>query len=204
MTTRKIKKIAILGSGVMGSRLACHFANAGVKTYLLDIITPNLSEVELTNPAARNKLVNQALEAALKSNPSPIYDKELARLITTGNFEDNMDWLKEADWILEAVVENLDIKRQLFEKVELNRKSGTLVSSNTSGIPISWMAKGRSDDFRAHFCGTHFFNPPRYLRLLEIIPTKETNPEVVDFFMNYGSLFLGKTTVKCKIVFFLF
>ncbi len=198
MTTRKIKKIAILGSGVMGSRLACHFANAGVKTYLLDIITPNLSEVELTNPAARNKLVNQALEAALKSNPSPIYDKELAGLITTGNFEDNMDWLKEADWILEAVVENLDIKRQLFEKVELFRKPGTLVSSNTSGIPISWMAKGRSDDFRAHFCGTHFFNPPRYLRLLEIIPAKETNSEVVDFLMNYGSLYLGKTTVKCK------
>lgn len=198
MTARKIKKIAILGSGVMGSRLACHFANAGVKTFLLDIVTPNLSEAELTNPAARNKLVNQALEAALKSNPSPIYDKDLARLITTGNFEDNMEWLKEADWILEAVVENLDIKRQLFEKVELYRKPGTLVSSNTSGIPISWMAKGRSDDFRAHFCGTHFFNPPRYLRLLEIIPTKETHPEVVDFLMNYGSLYLGKTTVKCK------
>ncbi len=198
MTARKIKKIAILGSGVMGSRLACHFANIGVKTYLLDIVTPDLLESELVNPAARNKLVNQALEAALKSNPAPIYDKELARLITTGNFEDNMEWLKEADWILEAVVENLDIKRQLFEKVELFRKPGTLVSSNTSGIPISWMAKGRSDDFRAHFCGTHFFNPPRYLRLLEIIPTIETNPEVVDFLMNYGSLHLGKTTVKCK------
>lgn len=127
----------------MGSRLACHFANAGVKP-LLDIVTPNLSEAELTNPAARNKLVNQALEAALKSNPSPIYDKDLARLITTGNFEDNMEWLKEADWILEAVVENLDIKRQLFEKVELYRKPGTLVSSNTSGIPISWMAKAEA------------------------------------------------------------
>lgn len=198
MTTRKIKKIAILGSGVMGSRLACHFANAGVKTYLLDIVTPNLTEAELLNTASKNRLVNQALETAIKSNPSPIYDKSLTRLITTGNFDDNMVWLKEVDWILEAVVENLDIKRQLYEKVEQFRTPGTIVSSNTSGIPISWMAKGRSDDFRAHFCGAHFFNPPRYLRLLEIIPTKETNPEVVDFLMNYGSLFLGKTTVKCK------
>jgi len=198
VTTRKIKKIAILGSGVMGSRLACHFANAGVKTYLLDIVTPNLTEAELLNTASKNRLVNQALETAIKSNPSPIYDKSLTRLITTGNFDDNMVWLKEVDWILEAVVENLDIKRQLYEKVEQFRTPGTIVSSNTSGIPISWMAKGRSDDFRAHFCGAHFFNPPRYLRLLEIIPTKETNPEVVDFLMNYGSLFLGKTTVKCK------
>jgi 3-hydroxyacyl-CoA dehydrogenase len=198
MSIRKIKKIAILGSGVMGSRLACHFANAGVKTYLLDIVTPHLSEAEMSQPSFRNKLVNQALETALKSNPSPIYDKSLARLITTGNFEDNMEWLKEVDWILEAVVENLDIKRQLFEKVELFRKPGTIVSSNTSGIPISWMAKGRSDDFRTHFCGTHFFNPPRYLRLLEIIPTKETNQEMLDFLMDYGNVHLGKTTVKCK------
>ena len=118
MSTRKIKKVAILGSGVMGSRLACHFANAGVKTYLLDILTPNLSEDELANPAARNKLVNKALEAALKSNPSPIYDKDLAKLITTGNFEDNLSWIKDVDWTVEAVVENLEIKQQLFEKVE--------------------------------------------------------------------------------------
>ena len=198
MTTRRIKKIAVLGSGVMGSRLACHFANAGIQTYLLDIVTPNLSETEQTLPASRNALVNKALDAALKSNPSPVFDKDVAKKIKTGNFDDNLEWVKDADWIIEAVVENLDIKRQLFEKVEAFRKPGTLISSNTSGIPISWMAKGRSDDFRAHFCGTHFFNPPRYLRLLEIIPTAETSAEVIDFLMNFGSLKLGKTTVKCK------
>lgn len=198
MTTRRIKKIAVLGSGVMGSRLACHFANAGIQTYLLDIVTPNLSETEQNVPASRNALVNKALDAALKSNPSPVFDKDVAKKIKTGNFEDNLEWIKDADWIIEAVVENLDIKRQLFEKVEVFRKPGTLISSNTSGIPISWMAKGRSDDFRAHFCGTHFFNPPRYLRLLEIIPTTETSAEVIDFLMNFGSLKLGKTTVKCK------
>jgi 3-hydroxyacyl-CoA dehydrogenase len=198
VTTRRIKKIAVLGSGVMGSRLACHFANAGIQTYLLDIVTPNLSETEQTLPASRNALVNKALDAALKSNPSPVFDKDVAKKIKTGNFDDNLEWVKDADWIIEAVVENLDIKRQLFEKVEAFRKPGTLISSNTSGIPISWMAKGRSDDFRAHFCGTHFFNPPRYLRLLEIIPTAETSAEVIDFLMNFGSLKLGKTTVKCK------
>jgi len=198
VTARKIKKVAILGSGVMGSRLACHFANAGVKTYLLDIVTPNLSEAEQNSPLARNRLVNTALETAIKSNPSPVFDKNVVKLITTGNFDDNLFWLKEVDWIIEAVVENLEIKRSLYEKVELHRIPGTLVSSNTSGIPIEWMAKGRSDDFRAHFCGTHFFNPPRYLRLLEIIPTEETKPEIVDFLMHYGSLNLGKATVKCK------
>ena len=198
MTTRRIKKIAVLGSGVMGSRLACHFANAGIQTYLLDIVTPNLSETDQNLPASRHALVNKALDAALKSNPSPVFDKDVAKKIKTGNFDDNLEWVKDADWIIEAVVENLDIKRQLFEKVEVFRKPGTLISSNTSGIPISWMAKGRSDDFRAHFCGTHFFNPPRYLRLLEIIPTVETSAEVIDFLMNFGSLKLGKTTVKCK------
>ena len=198
MTTRKIKKVAILGSGVMGSRLACHFANIGVKTYLLDIVTPNLPEDQQQIAAARNGLVNKALETAIKSNPSPVYHKDVVKLITTGNFDDNLKWISEVDWILEAVVENLEIKQSLYEKVEQFRKPGTLVTSNTSGIPISWMAKGRSDDFRKHFCGSHFFNPPRYLRLLEIIPTAETSPEVVDFLMQYGSLHLGKTTVKCK------
>lgn len=195
---RIIRKVAILGSGVMGSRLACHFANAGVSTLLLDIVTPNLAENELNQPAARNRLVNSALETALKSNPSPIYKTEFSKKIKTGNFDDNLSLLSEVDWIIEAVVENLEIKRSLFEKVELHRKKETLISSNTSGIPIALMAKGRSEDFKAHFCGTHFFNPPRYLRLLEIIPTAETKPEIVDFLMDYGSLFLGKTTVKCK------
>ncbi len=195
---RKIKTVAVLGSGVMGSRIAMHYANIGLKVFLLDIVTPNLSEADAKKPAMRNKLVNDALAFALKSNPSPIYDKNFAGRVTTGNFDDNLSWVKNADWIIEVVVERLDIKQQVFEKVEKFRKPGTLITSNTSGIPIHLMAEGRSDDFRAHFCGTHFFNPPRYLRLLEIIPTNETHPEVVEFLMHYGDLYLGKQTVLCK------
>lgn len=195
---RKIKTVAVLGSGVMGSRIAMHYANIGLNVYLLDIVTPNLSEADAKKPAMRNKLVNDALAFALKSNPSPIYDKSFVGRVTTGNFDDNLSLVKNADWIIEVVVERLDIKQQVFEKVEKYRKPGTLITSNTSGIPIHLMAEGRSDDFRAHFCGTHFFNPPRYLRLLEIIPTKETHPEVIDFLMHYGDLFLGKQTVLCK------
>src|SRR5580698_2541666 len=196
--SRKIKTVAVLGSGVMGSRIALHFANIGLKVFLLDIVTPKLSEDDAKKPAMRNKMVNDALAFALKSNPSPVYDKTFASRITTGNFDDNLSWIKNADWVIEVVVENLAIKQSLFEKVEQFRKPGTLITSNTSGIPIHLMSEGRSDDFRAHFCGTHFFNPPRYLRLLEIIPTKETNPEVTDFLLHYGDLHLGKQTVQCK------
>ena len=195
---RKIKTVAVLGSGVMGSRIALHYANIGLKVFLLDIVTPKLSEEEAKKPALRNKLVNDALAFAIKSNPNPSYDKAFASRITTGNFDDNLSWIKNADWIIEVVVERLDIKQQVFEKVEKYRKPGTLITSNTSGIPIHLMAEGRSDDFRAHFCGTHYFNPPRYLRLLEIIPTAETDKEVIDFLMHYGDLFLGKQTVLCK------
>src|SRR5580693_6232961 len=202
---RKIKTVAVLDSGVMGSRIALHFANIGLKVFLLDIVTPKLSEEDANlpagrqgNPALRNKMVNDALAFALKNNPSPVYDKAFAARITTGNFDDNLSWIKNADWVIEVVVENLAIKQGLFEKVEQFRKPGTLITSNTSGIPIHLMSEGRSDDFRAHFCGTHYFNPPRYLRLLEVIPTKETNPEVVDFLLSYGALYLGKQTVLCK------
>lgn len=195
---RKIKTVAVLGSGVMGSRIALHYANIGLKVFLLDIVTPKLSEEEAKKPALRNKLVNDALAFAIKSNPNPSYDKAFASRITTGNFDDNLSWIKNADWIIEVVVERLDIKQLVFEKVEKYRKPGTLITSNTSGIPIHLMAEGRSDDFRAHFCGTHYFNPPRYLRLLEIIPTAETDKEVIDFLMHYGDLFLGKQTVLCK------
>src|SRR5688572_22316872 len=187
---RKIKTVAVLGSGVMGSRIALHYANIGLKVFLLDIVTPKLSEEESKKPALRNKLVNDALAFAIKSNPNPSYDKAFASRITTGNFDDNLSWIKNADWIIEVVIERLDIKQQIFEKVEKYRKTGTLITSNTSGIPIHLMAEGRSDDFRAHFCGTHYFNPPRYLRLLEIIPTAETDKEVIDFLMHYGDLFL--------------
>jgi len=191
-----IKKVAILGSGLMGSRIACHFAGIGVQVLLLDMVSPDAKPGD--SKAERNKLVNAALQTAIKSNPSPVYTADVPKRITTGNFEDDLSAIGTCDWIIEAIVEKLPIKQQLFEKVEQFRKPGTLVSTNTSGIPIQLIAKGRSADFQQHFCGTHFFNPPRYLRLLEIIPTPKTEKWVVDFLMQYGDLFLGKTTVLCK------
>ncbi|SDW83135.1 3-hydroxyacyl-CoA dehydrogenase [Hydrobacter penzbergensis] len=193
---RSIKKVAVLGSGVMGSRIACHFAGIGVQVLLLDMLAKGAETS--TKPAERNKLVNDALQAAIKSNPSPVFTKEVVKRITTGNFEDNLKEIAHCDWIIEVVVERLDIKQQLYEKVEQFRKPGTLITSNTSGIPIHLMAEGRSEDFKKHFCGSHFFNPPRYLWLLEIIPTPHTSRDVVDFLLHYGDLFLGKTTVLCK------
>ena len=193
---RTIKKVAVLGSGVMGSRIACHFAGVGLQVLLLDI-TPKDVTTD-AKPAERNKIVNDALNAAVKSNPSPVFHKDVVKKITTGNFDDNMKDIAHCDWIIEVVVERLDIKQKIFEQVEKYRKPGTLITSNTSGIPIHLMAEGRSDDFKKHFCGTHFFNPPRYLRLLEIIPTPFTDVAVVDFLMHYGDLYLGKTTVLCK------
>ena len=201
---RIIKKVAILGSGVMGSRIACHFAGVGIPALLLDIAPTELTEGEkakkltLDHPAVKNRIVNEALAATLKSNPSPVYTKEVVKKITTGNFTDNMKDLAGCDWIIEVVVERLDIKQQVFTEVEKYRRPGTLITSNTSGIPIHLMAEGRSEDFQRHFCGTHFFNPPRYLRLLEIIPTPHTDPAVTAFLLHYGDLYLGKTTVLCK------
>ncbi|MGB8190852.1 MAG: 3-hydroxyacyl-CoA dehydrogenase NAD-binding domain-containing protein [Chitinophagaceae bacterium] len=196
MPKRSIKKVAVLGSGVMGSRIALHFAGIGVQVMLLDIV-PKEAEGN-TSKSVRNKLVNDALQAAVKSNPSPAYHKDVVKKITTGNFEDDMKLIAQCDWIIEVVVERLDIKQKVFTQVEQHRKPGTLITSNTSGIPIHLMAEGRSEDFNRHFCGTHFFNPPRYLRLLEIIPGPATDPEVIDFLMHYGDLYLGKTTVLCK------
>ncbi|NOU37863.1 MAG: 3-hydroxyacyl-CoA dehydrogenase/enoyl-CoA hydratase family protein [Ferruginibacter sp.] len=193
---RTIKKVAVLGSGVMGSRIACHFAGIGLPVLLLDILPKDIADN--AKPADKNKIVNDALAAAVKSNPSPLYTKDVVNKITTGNFTDNMKDIATADWVIEVVVERLDIKQLIFAEVEKYRKPGTLITSNTSGIPIHLMTEGRSDDFKKHFCGTHFFNPPRYLRLLEIIPTAHTNTEVVDFLMNYGDLHLGKTTVLAK------
>lgn len=190
-----IKKAAVLGSGVMGSRIACHFANIGLEVLLLDIVP---EDAPTDDKKVRNKVVNDALAFALKSNPSPIYGRKFASRITTGNFEDDMHRIAECDWVIEVVVERLDIKKQVFEKVDAHRKQGSIVTSNTSGIPIHLMAEGRSEDFQNHFCGTHFFNPPRYLKLLEIIPTPQTSPEVVDFLMSYGEKYLGKTTVLAK------
>ena len=196
MLKRIIKKVAVLGSGVMGSRIACHFAGVGLQVLLLDILPKDLPAD--AKPAARNQIVNDALAAAIKSNPSPVYTKDALKRIATGNFTDNMKDIAGCDWVIEVVVERLDIKQLVFTDVEKYRKPGTLITSNTSGIPIHMMTEGRSDDFKKHFCGTHFFNPPRYLRLLEIIPTPDTDPAIVDFLMHYGDVTLGKTTVLCK------
>lgn len=199
---RSIQKVAVLGSGVMGSRIACHFANAGLEVLLLDILPPDVPEdAEKGDSGAllsRNAVAVKSLEAAIRSSPSPLFLPEYARRITPGNFQDNMKDIASCDWILEAVVEDLAIKRQVWETVEQHRKPGTLVTTNTSGIPVHLLAQDRSPDFRAHFCGTHFFNPPRYLRLLEIIPSPDTDPEIVAFLMDYGDRFLGKRTVLCK------
>ena len=201
---RSIKKVAVLGSGVMGSRIACHFANIGVEVLLLDIIPRELDPKEkakgltMDHPAVRNRLVNQALQSAIKGRPAPLYVKDSANLIKTGNFDDDFEKISDCDWILEAVVERLDIKHSVFDKVDKYRKEGSIITSNTSGIPIHMIAEGKSEDFRKNFLGTHFFNPPRYLRLLEIIPGPDTDPGLIDFMMHYGDLFLGKKTVLCK------
>ena len=196
MQTRLIKQIAVLGSGVMGSRIACHFAGAGFPVLLLDLLPKDLPDN--AKPDQRNRIAREALQAAIKSNPSPVYDGTVVNKIKVGNFTDDLQKIEQCDWVIEVVVERLDIKQQLFAEVEKYRKLGTIISSNTSGIPISQMTAGRSDDFKKHFCGTHFFNPPRYLRLLEIIPTPDTDRTVVEFLMDFGDRFLGKTTVLCK------
>lgn len=186
---RRIQKVAVLGSGIMGSGIACHLANAGLEVLMLDLPAKE---------GPRNAIADQALKAAIKSKPAPLYVNRYASRITTGNFDDDLDKIKEYDWVIEVIIERLDIKQQLFEKVDKLRKDGTLITSNTSGIPIHMMTQGRSDDFKKNFCGTHFFNPPRYMSLLEIIPSPETDSKVVNFLMDYGKNVLGKTTVLCK------
>lgn len=192
---RIINKVAVLGSGVMGSQIACHFANAGFAVLLLDILP---KDAPADNKSARNAIAENALKAALKMKPSPVYLPGFAGRITTGNFEDNMKDIAGCDWIIEVVIEKLEIKKQVFARVEQFRKPGSIVTSNTSGIPMHLMTEGRSDDFKKHFCGSHFFNPPRYLKLLEIIPAKETLREITDFLLAFGDKFLGKTTVLAK------
>jgi len=202
--TRRIKKVAIIGSGIMGSGIACHFANIGVEVLLLDIISRELSDKEkakgltLEDKVVRNRLVNDALTASLKSKPSPIYNQKFANRISTGNLEDDIAKVADADWIIEVVVERLDIKKTVFEKLEKYRTPGTIISSNTSGIPIQFMNEGRSEDFQKHFAVTHFFNPPRYLKLFEVVPGPGCKQEITDFLMMYGEKFLGKTSVLAK------
>jgi len=189
MSKRNIRKVAILGSGVMGSRIACHFANIGAEVLLLDIPAKE---------GPKNKVVDDALAAAIKSSPAPLYDARFAKRISTGNFDDDLPKIKDCDWIIEVVIERLDIKQQVLANVEKYRTPGTLITTNTSGIPINAISAGRSDDFRKHFCGTHFFNPPRYLPLLELIPGPDTDPAVLDFLEDYGQRILGKVTVRCQ------
>ncbi len=201
---RTIKKVAVIGSGIMGSGIACHFANIGVEVLLLDIIPKELTETEskkgltLESKVVRNRIVNEHLANSLKSKPSPIYSAKFASRISTGNTTDDMAKIAGVDWIIEVVVERLDVKKLVFEQIDQYRTPGTLVTSNTSGIPIHFMSEGRSEDFQKHFCGTHFFNPARYLKLFEIIPGPKTSTEVLDFLNNYGEQFLGKTSVVAK------
>src|ERR1700693_2707646 len=189
---KRTHKVAVLGAGTMGARIAAHFANAGVPSYLLDIVPPD------ADGAARNKIAAAGLETAKKSKPAAFFEPELARLVTIGNFEDDLKRLSEVDWIIEAVVENLDIKRTLLKKVEAIRKPGTIVSTNTSGLPVAKIAEGFSDDFRKSWFGTHFFNPPRYMRLLEIIPTPETDPAAIEAVAHFSDVNLGKGVVFAK------
>ncbi|MCT4285321.1 3-hydroxyacyl-CoA dehydrogenase [Elizabethkingia anophelis] len=201
---RRIKHVTVLGSGIMGSGIAAHFANIGVEVLLLDIVPNQLTDAEtakgltLEDKAVRNRIASESLQKLPKASPALLYSPKFVSRITAGNFDDDLEKIKNTDWIIEVVVERLDIKKSVYEKIEKYRKPGTLVSSNTSGIPIHFLIEGRSDDFKKYFAGTHFFNPVRYLQLLEIIPTPETDPDIVNFYMEYGAKFLGKTTVLAK------
>src|SRR5271170_4075281 len=205
---KHIHKVAVLGAGTMGARIAAHFANAGVPSYLLDIVPSDVAAVSSVSPvpsvvspsssAARNKIAAAGLDAAKKSKPAAFMDASLARLVTVGNFEDDLKKLAEVDWIIEAVVENLEIKRALLRKVEAIRKPGTIITTNTSGLPVGKIAEGFSDDFRKSWFGTHFFNPPRYMRLLELIPTPDADPSLIDAVCAFCDVQLGKGVVLAK------
>src|SRR2546425_10475708 len=196
---KRIHKVAVLGAGTMGARIAAHFANAGVPSYLLDIVPPgNPSVSSGVKNDARNQIAAAGLEAAKKSKPAAFFEPSLAKLVTIGNFEDDLKKLGEVDWIIEAVVENLDLKRALLQKVEAIRKPGTIITTNTSGLPVGKIAEGFSADFRRFWFGTHFFNPPRYMRLLEIIPTPETDRAALDAIAHFADVHLGKGVVFAK------
>lgn len=200
----QIKRAMVVGSGVMGGGIACHLANAGLSVYLVDIVPRQLTPEEeakgltLKSTVVRNRIVNQGMDFLKKSKPPGLFSPTRLELIQAGNMEDNWDWIKKADWIIEVVVENLSIKHQVMAKIEESRRPGSIVSTNTSGLPIGQIAEGRSDEFKAHFLGTHFFNPARYLKLLEVIPTPQTDPELTRFMMKFGERRLGKTVVLCK------
>ena len=204
MNRININKVAVIGSGIMGSRIACHLANVNINVILLDISPKELNAQEkklnkkITDKDVKNRIVNDSLQKAIKSKPSPIFKKDVLDKIKTGNIDEDLHLVSNVDWIIEAVVENLEIKKKIYDAVENYRKEKTLISTNTSGIPISQISEGRSENFKKNFLGTHFFNPPRYLKLLEIIPGEQTRKDIIDYFMKFGSLILGKDTVLCK------
>jgi 3-hydroxyacyl-CoA dehydrogenase len=189
---KRIDRVAVLGSGTMGSRIAAHLANAGVPSYLLDIVPPD------ADGPARNNVAKAGLEGAIKSKPAAFFEPSLAKLVTIGNFDDNLKWVAEADWVIEAVIENLEIKRSLLRKVEQVRKPGTIITTNTSGLPVAKIAEGFSEEFRRLWFGTHFFNPPRYMRLLEVIPTPDSDKAAMDAIAHFCDLRLGKGIVWAK------
>ena len=199
-----INRVAVIGAGTMGAAIAAHLANAGIPAYLLDIVPRALTAKEekkgltLDHPAVRNRIVNEGWQRCVKARPANLFAKDVAERVTLGNLEDNFDWLGEVDWIIEVIVERLDIKQQLMARLDKVRSPNCIVSTNTSGIPIKEIAAGRSDEFKAHFLGTHFFNPPRYLKLLEVIPHETTAPEIVEFMKEFGARTLGKGVVVCK------
>jgi 3-hydroxyacyl-CoA dehydrogenase len=201
---RKINKIAVIGSGVMGSGIACHFANVGIEVLLLDIAPNKLNDKEeklglsLDDKKVKNRIVTEMFQRCIKSKPAPLYHESFTNRIILGNLTDDLNKINEVDWIIEVVTEKLNIKQIVFEQIEKFRKKGTLITSNTSGIPIKLMNEGRSEDFRNHFAVTHFFNPPRYLKLFEIIPGPNCKPEIIDFLNDFGERFLGKDSVLAK------
>jgi 3-hydroxyacyl-CoA dehydrogenase len=199
-----VNLVTVIGAGTMGAAIGAHLANIGVPVYLLDIVPRELTPKEkdkgltLEHPAVRNRIVNEGWQRCVKARPANLFSQDAAERVTPGNVEDNFDWVGEADWIVEAIVEQLGPKQQLMARIEEARKPGSIVSTNTSGIPIKKIADGRSQDFKAHFLGTHFFFPPRYLKLLEIIPHEQTEPEVLEFMREFGTRALGKGVVVAK------
>src|SRR5436305_12241743 len=189
---KRIHKVAILGAGTMGSRIAAHLANAGIPSFLLDIVPPG------ADASARNKIALAGLDAARKAKPAAFFEPSVASLITPGNFKDDLKRVAEVDWIIEVVVEDLEIKRSLLKRVEQFRKPGTIITTNTSGLPVAKIAEGFSADFRKAWFGTHFFNPPRYMRLLEIIPTPDSDPALIEMVSNFADTHLGKGVVMAK------
>ncbi|MCP5190839.1 MAG: 3-hydroxyacyl-CoA dehydrogenase family protein, partial [Pseudomonadales bacterium] len=196
--TFRIDKVAVIGAGTMGGGIAAHLANIGIPVVLLDIVPPNLTEAEQHDPVARNRIVQTLYDRMVKARPANLARPDRADLITLGNTEDDFDQLADCDWIVEVIIEQLAPKQALMARIEAIRKPGSIISSNTSGIPIHEICEGRSDDFKAHFLGTHFFNPPRYLKLLELIPTPHTAGDVLDFMVAFSRDVLGKGVVVCK------